>query len=318
MRACGKKVNRQHSRRMKLPHLLCAAGAFALFTATGLSAEDFYVGTYTKFFGSKGIYHFEFDEKGGTVSPGVLAATTANPSFLVIHPNRQALYAVNEQENGQVSAFAIAPNRRLQAIDQQSSRGSGPCHVSLDASHRCVFVANYNSGSVAVLPIQRGGGIGSATGFDQQHGKGPNAVRQEGPHAHSIYADPANRFVYSCDLGNDRVEGYRFSPSKGTIHPDKTATTHIAGGSGPRHLVMHPRGDVYVINEMGNTVTALHRDGATGALHPFQTVPTLPGGFKEPNTTAEIALHPNGKFLYASNRGHNSIAVFAIANDEAR
>ncbi|MDR3406791.1 MAG: lactonase family protein [Chthoniobacter sp.] len=300
---------------MKFPHLICAAGALALFTSTGSATEDFYVGTYTKWFGSKGIYHFQLNEANGAVSPGVLAVKTVNPSFLVVHPNRHWLYAANESDAGMVSAFGIAPDGQLQLLSQQSSRGSGPCHVSLDGSHRFVFVANYNSGSVAVLPVHRGGATGAATGFDQQQGKSANPERQEGPHAHSIYADPANRFVYSCDLGNDRVEGYRFNAENGTIQPAKSATAKIAPGSGPRHLVLHPRGFVYVINEMANTVTALRRDESTGALHTFQTVPTLPAGFTKPNTTAEIAIHPNGKFLYASNRGHNSIAIFAIAND---
>jgi 6-phosphogluconolactonase len=299
---------------MKLPLLLGAAGAFALVTATGFSAEDFYVGTYTKGT-SKGIYHFQFDEATGMISDGKLAATTSDPSFLVIHPNQRWLYADNEENKGTVSAFAIGPDRQLQLLSQQSSRGSGPCHVSLDISGHYVFVANYNNGSVAVLPIQDDGGVGAATGFDQHHDKGPRTDRQEGPHAHSIYADPANRYVYSCDLGNDRIEGYLFLPSKGTIEPNKTATTSIAGGSGPRHLVMHPRGFVYLLNEVNSTVTVLRRDAATGALQTLQTVPTLPKDYTQPNTTAEIALHPNGKFLYASNRGQDSIVVFAIAAD---
>lgn len=300
---------------MKFPHLICAAGALALFTSTGSATEDFYVGTYTKWYGSKGIYHFQFDEKTGTVSKGQLAVKVVNPSFLVVHPNRQALYAAVESDSGMVNAYGIAPDGQLQSLGQQSSRGSGPCHLSLDGSHRFVFVANYNSGSVAALPIHHGGSLGAATGFDQQKGTSANPERQEGPHAHSIYADPANRFVYSCDLGNDRVEGYRFNAENGTIQPSKSATAKIAPGSGPRHLVLHPRGFVYVINEMANTVTALRRDPGTGALHTFQTVPTLPAGFTKPNSTAEIALHPNGKFLYASNRGHDSIAIYAIAGD---
>ena len=299
---------------MKFPLLLCAAGALALFTSTGSATEDFYVGTYTSFFGSKGIYHFQFDEKNGTISQGTLATTSASPSFLVIHPNRHWLYAANERKDGQVSAYGIAPDGQLQLLGQQSARGGWPCHVSLDGTHRYVFVANYMSGTVAVLPIQRGGGVGAATGFDQQRGGSVNHDRQEGPHAHSIYADPANRFVYSCDLGNDHVEGYRFDAAKGTLKPSPTATTKIAPGSGPRHLVLN-HGFVYVINEMANTVTVLRRDAGTGALHTVQTVRTLPKGFAQPNTTAEIAVHPNGRFLYASNRGHDSIVVFAIADD---
>jgi 6-phosphogluconolactonase len=299
---------------MKFPHLLCAAGALSIFLSTGFATEDFYVGTYTSFFGSKGIYHFKFDEKTGTISPGALVAAASNPTFLAIHPNRRWLYAANERKDGMVNAYAIAPDGQLQLLDRQSARGDGPCHVSLDGSHRYVFVANYVSGTVAVLPIEHGGGVGPATGFDQQRGGSVNRDRQEGPHAHAIYADPANRFVYSCDLGNDRVEGYRFNPVKGTIHPSPAATAKIAPGSGPRHLVLN-RGFVYVVNEMANTVTVLRRDAGTGALHTVQTVGTLPRGFSQENTTAEIAVHPNGRFLYASNRGHDSIAVFAISDN---
>jgi 6-phosphogluconolactonase len=301
---------------MKFPHLLCAAGALAFFTSTGAAAEvDFYVGTYTKWFGSKGIYHFQFDNVRGEISGGELAAKAANPSFLVIHPNRRWIYAANERKDGKVNAYAIAPDGQLQLLNRESAQGSGPCHVSLDAHGRHLLVANYGSGTVAVLPVHRDGTVGAATGFDQQRGTSINAERQEGPHAHSIYVDPANRFVYSCDLGNDRVEGYRFDAAKGTIQPAKSATTTIAAGSGPRHLVLHPRGYVYVINELSCTITALRRAATTGAMRTLQTVSTLPKDFAKPNTTAEIALHPNGKFLYASNRGHDSIAVFAIGGD---
>jgi 6-phosphogluconolactonase len=299
---------------MKFLHLLGAVGALIIFTSTGSALEDFYVGTYTSPSGSKGIYHFQFDETAGTISQGTLAVEAANPSFLVIHTNRHWLYAVNEQENGMVSAFGIAADGQLQLLAQQSSRGSGPCHLTLDGTQRNVFVANYGSGSVAVLPVGEDGGLGAATGFDQHHGGSASPGRQEGTNAHSIYADPANRFVYSCDLGNDHVEGYRLNAAKGTIEPLETATAKIAPGSGPRHLVLHGA-FVYVLNEKANTVTVLRRDADTGALDTLQTVPTLPEDFAQANATAEIAVHPNGKFLYASNRGHDSIAVFAMAED---
>ena len=303
-----------------------AASALALFSSASAGAEDFYVGTYTHFFGSKGIYHFQFDPKTGAISGGELAVKAVNPSFLAIDASRHRIYACNENKDGSVSAFSIGPDRQLQFIDSQSSKGGWPCHVSFDANHRYLFVANYLNGTVAVLPVQRGGGIGAAVSVDQQQGKGPNADRQEGPHAHSIYADPANRFVYSCDLGNDRVEGYRFHPGDGTITRSKAATTKIAAGSGPRHLVIDPRGYVYVINELTCTITVLRRDEATGAMHTVQTVNCAPPAEASSSkakiqvTAAEIALHPNGKFLYVSNRGlnhasPNTIAVFAVGAD---
>lgn len=300
---------------MKIPHLVCAAGVLALFASTGRAAEDFYVGTYTKFLGSRGIYHFQLDEKTGTVSKGQLAVKTVNPSWVIVHPNRHWVYAVNEGPEGKVSAFGVAADGQLQLLSQQSSKGADPCHLSLDQTHRFLFVANYSSGSVASLPVQRGGAIGPIVSFQQHHGGGANKDRQEGPHAHSIYADPANRFVYSCDLGNDRIERYHFDAEKGTLSPLKTPAAKMAPGSGPRHLVLDPRGFVYVVNEMGNTVTVLRWDKEAGTMHTIQTVQALPKGFAEQNTTAEIALHPNGRFLYASNRGHNSIVIYAVGED---
>jgi 6-phosphogluconolactonase len=300
---------------MKIPYIACAVGLLSLFASTGLATEDFYVGTYTKFFGSKGIYHFQFDEKTGAVSKGQLAVKTVSPSFVIIHPNRHWVYSVNETDDGHVSAFRIAADGQLQLLSQQSAKGAAPCHISLDETHRFLFVANYTSGSVASLPVQRNGALAPIVSFEQQHGGGANKDRQEGPHAHSIYADPANRFVYSCDLGNDHIERYRFNAEKGTLTPLKTPAAKVASGSGPRHLVLDPRGFAYVVNEMGNTVTVLHWDKEAGTMHAIQTLPTLPKGFTGQNTTAEIALHPNGHFLYASNRGHNSIAIFAVAEN---
>jgi 6-phosphogluconolactonase len=321
---------------MKFPRFLpsvistVAASALALSVSTSARAEDFYVGTYTHFFGSQGIYHFQFDPKTGAISGGELAVKTVNPSFLAIDASRHRVYACNENKVGSISAFTIAPDRQLKFINSQSSKGGWPCHVSFDANHRYLFTANYMDGVVAVFPIERGGGIGAATSSHQHQGKGPNAERQEGPHAHSIYADPANRFVYSCDLGNDHVEGYRFNPGNGTITPSKIATTKIAPGSGPRHLVLDPRGYVYVINELTSTVTVLRRDEATGAMHTLQTISSRPSEAQTsagtiPNRgsqmfAAEIALSPNGKSLYVSNRGLDrrsisTIAVFRVAPD---
>ncbi len=303
---------------MKFPRLACTLGALSLLTSLSVAAEeDFYVGTYTHWYGSKGIYHYRFDDVNGTVSGGELATKVSDPSYLIIHPNGRWLYTVNERKTGVVNAYGIARDGQLQLLSRQSSHGAWPCFVSFDGGHRHVFVANYLVGTVAVLPVQGNGAVAPASGFSQQQGTGPNHDRQEGPHAHSIYIDPANRFVYSCDLGNDHVEGYRYNAAKGTITPDAKATGSVPPGAGPRHLVIHPRGFVYVINEMGCSVTAFRRDEGTGALHAFQTVSTLPKGVTptDKDTAAEIALHPNGKFLYASNRGHDNIAVFALTNE---
>ena len=304
---------------MKLPTLLqilsCTLLATSLHT---LAAErDFYVGTYTKKEGSKGIYHFRLDTDSGKISGGELAAEAKNPSFLALHPSGKYLYAANEiGGSGGVSAFAVEADGKLKLLDQQPAGGAGTCHVSVDAAGRYVFVANYDAGSIAAFPIQPDGSLGKATATVQHKGASVNAQRQKEPHAHSIYADPKGRLVYACDLGTDKVYAYRLDLEKGTLTPDETATTTIAPGSGPRHLAFHPDGRfAYVINEMANTVTALQRDETSGALTVFQTVSALPAGSSAKSSTAEIFLHPNGKFLYGSNRGDDSIAVFAIAAD---
>jgi 6-phosphogluconolactonase len=300
---------------MQLPRLLLSVGALALLTVTVQATEDFYVGTYTTPQPGKGIYHFQLDEQTGKVSGGELAIAAPNPSYLAIHPNGRWLYAVSETGKGVISAFTIGPDHLLQKIGEESTKGSGPCHLSLDGSGRYVFAANYGSGNVSVMPIQPNGGVGPVTGFDQQKAKPGGTGRQSTPLAHSIYADPTNRLVYSCDLGNDHVEAYHFDAEHGTIQPAKEATAELAAGSGPRHLVFHPRGYLYVINEMNSTVTFLQRDAATGGWRTAQTISTLPADFTAPNSTAEIVLHPNGKFLYGSNRGQDSIVVYAIAAD---
>ena len=210
---------------MKFPSIASTVGVLALFASTGLAAEDFYVGTYTKFFGSKGIYRFQLDEKSGAVSPGQLAVKTASPSWVLIHPNRRWVYSVNEGPEGKVSAFRIAPDGQLQLLSQQSSKGADPCHLSLDQTHRFLFVANYSSGSVASLPVQRGGAVGPIVSFQLQHGGGVNKDRQEGPHAHSIYPGPGNNFIYSCDLGNDHIERYRFNEA-GFLSADAYLDSH--------------------------------------------------------------------------------------------
>jgi 6-phosphogluconolactonase len=318
---------------MKFPRpILCffSAAALALSSSSAIAVEDFYVGTYTHWYGSKGIYHFQFDPGTGTISGGELAVETPNPSFVVVHPNEPRVYACNEDKVGSLRAFALGPDHHLQFINEQDSKGGWPCHLSFDRTMRYLLVANYMNGTVAVLPITHGGGLGAATGFDQHRGQGPNADRQEGPHAHSIYADPANRFVYSCDLGNDHVVGYRFHPDNGTITTSRSATTAIAPGSGPRHLVLAPHGFVYVLSEMSCTITVLQRDEATGGMRTLQTIPSTVA--KTPDfekqhpksgyviTAAEIALHPSGRFLYASNRGLNrqspsTIGVFSVSDN---
>ncbi|HJX97004.1 MAG TPA: lactonase family protein [Candidatus Acidoferrum sp.] len=279
-----------------------------------------YVGTYTSKTTSKGIYAYRFDlEKGQLASIGVAAETT-DPSFLAVHPNGKYLYVVNEVGNfnggtgGALSAFAIdAKTGTLKFLNQVPTRGAGPCHVSLDKEGAFVLVANYDGGSIASFPIHDDGSLGTTSGFVQHSGSGPNKERQEGPHAHWIGTSPDNRFALAVDLGLDQVIVYGFDPIKGVFTPMLSGFAKVKPGAGPRHLTFHPNGKfAYVLSEMESSVTAFSYQAKTGGLTSLQTISALPKDYSGPKEAAEIAVHASGKFLYTSNRGHDSIAVFAI------
>ena len=285
-----------------------------------------YVGTYDGE-KSKGIYAFRFDRATGRLTPLGLAAESRNPSFLAIHPNRRFLYAVNEvddfagkKNNGGVSAFAIDGHTgRLRLLNQQSTGGGSPCHLIVDATGRNLLVANYMGGSVAVLPIRPDGSLREAAAFIQHTGSSLNKQRQEGPHAHGVYLDSQNRLAAVADLGLDKVLIYRFDPRRGSLAANEPPFGSVKPGAGPRHFAFHRNGRfAYVNNEMASTVTAFAWDGKKGTLNELQTLPTLPEGFAGDNSTAELELHPTGRFLYVSNRGHDSIAVFAVDQREGR
>jgi 6-phosphogluconolactonase len=249
-----------------------------------------------------------------------LAAETANPSFLTVSPNQRFLYAVNElteylgASSGAVTAFAIDhATGRLSHLNELASRGSDPCYISFDKTGKYVLVANYTGGSISVFPVSQDGHLQHASSFVQHQGKGSNPERQEGPHAHWIEATPDNRFVLVADLGLDEILVYRFDVKSGTLTPNDPPFAKTNAGAGPRHVSFHPNGkSVYVINELASTITVFAFDSSQGTLKSLQAVSTLPVDFKGTNDTAEIHIHPNGKFLFASNRGHDSIAVFAI------
>jgi 6-phosphogluconolactonase len=279
-----------------------------------------YFGTYTAAT-SKGIYLSSLDLSTGSLSSPVLAAEIRSPSFLALHPNGQFLYAVNEISNfqgkpgGAVTAFAIDPeNGKLRQLNQASTLADGPCHLVVDPTGRNVVAANYGGGSVVVIAVEADGRLGSHGSSIQHRGSSVNPQRQQGPHAHGIYLDAANRFAFVPDLGLDRVMIYRFDAGAHSLTPiDPPLYATVKPGAGPRHFAFHPNGRfAYVINELDSTITAFSYDAGQGNLTEAQTVPTLPADFKGQSTTAEIAVHPNGKFLYGSNRGHDSIAVFAI------
>lgn len=278
-----------------------------------------YIGTYTQR-GSQGIYLARFDLGSGKLSLQGLAAEVVNPSFLAIHPRGNFVYAVGEVgqfaggKGGAVSAFAVdRETGKLALLNQKSSRGAGPCHIVIDPTGKNALVANYGGGSVACLPIGDDGRLGEATSFFQHEGSSVNRRRQEGPHAHSINLDPANRFAFAPDLGIDKIMIYRFDPAAHRLEPNDPPAAPVAPGSGPRHFDFHPSARfAYSIHELASTITAFEYEAGRGALKAIQTVSTLPEGFEGNNTTADIHVHPSGKFLYGSNRGHDSIAMFAV------
>jgi 6-phosphogluconolactonase len=273
-----------------------------------------YFGTYTRPNASKGIYAYRFQPSTGKLTSLGVAADTPNPAFLVAHPNGRYLYAANEQEKGTVSAFAIdRQTGKLAALNTVSTRGAGPCHVTIDHTGKFLLVANYGSGSVAALPIQQDGRLGEVAGFVQHTGSSVDPARQTAPHAHFITASPDNRVVLAADLGLDQVVEYRFDASKGTLTPNTPPFAKLRPGSGPRHLAFHPTGKyVYVNSEMASTLSAFAYDPATGAMKELQTLSTLPTGFSGATSTAEVHVDRTGRFAYVSNRGHDSIAIFAI------
>ena len=271
-----------------------------------------------------GIYLTRFDTESGALTPPELVAHVRRPSFLAAHPNGKLLYACDEmvdsagKKSGGVIAFAVGPaggGGKLSPLNEQSSGGGGPCFVEVDPSGRALLVANYGTGSVALLPVDPATGkLSPPTTVEQHAGTGPNEKRQTGPHAHCFRVDPTGHFALACDLGTDKAMVYRLDAAAGKFTPNDPPFAATDPGAGPRHIAFAPDGKFcYVNGEMGQTVTAYAWDGGKGMLRDVQTVATLPDDYKEPNnTTAEITVAPGGRFLYVSNRGHDSIATFAI------
>lgn len=288
--------------------------------ADGPSRFRVYVGTYTGS-ASRGIYQATLDLATGQLQTPALAAEIVSPSFVAIHPNQKLLYAVNEiadyegRKTGAVTAFAIDEGTgALRVLNQQASEGMHPCHLVIDSAGKNVLVANYSSGTVAVLPIDAGSGRLTQASTTLQHvGSSVNKQRQEGPHAHSINLDAANQFAFAADLRLDKILIYRFDSSSGSLKPNDPPAAVVAPGSGPRHLAFHPTGKfAFVNNELTSTVTSFLYDSHSGAMKEILTLSTLPSGFAGDNSTAETVVHPSGRYAYVSNRGHDSIAAFQI------
>jgi 6-phosphogluconolactonase len=314
------------SRHLPSAGLFLAVILLSILRATAADAATrgnylLYVGTYTEH-GSKGIYAYRFDARTGQAAALGLAAESVQPSFLTVDAGGHFLYAVNEiesydgQATGAVSAFAIdSASGKLSLLNQVTSRDGGPAHIALDRTGKYALVSNYTRGSVAAFPVLKDGRVGEASAFVQHHGAGVDKERQEQPHAHAVAMSSDNRFALVADLGLDEVFAYPFDSAKGTLGQDP-GITKAKAGAGPRHLVFNSKGTLlYVINELQSSVTIYAYDAAKGGLRELSTISTLPDGFSGHAAAAEIALHPSGKFLYASNRGPDSIAVFSIGAD---
>jgi len=284
-----------------LAMVCCVGGEFESQAAPAPGLERFYVGSY-----SGAIYQSSLNLGTGSFGAITSAVATASPSWVALTPNRKFLYAVNEFADLVVAFSVNATNGALTFLNQQPSNGSGPAHVVVDSSGRNVLVANYGGGSVTVLPILANGQLGAATAHVQHPGTSP--------HAHCTTLDASNHIAFVCDLGLDQIRCYVFNPATGTLATNTPLITAVAAGSGPRHLTFEPQYRLaYLICETSSTIIGYNYDSTNGVLTPFQSVSTLlPGGFTGANTAAEIAVHPSGKFVYASNRGKNSIAVFTV------
>ena len=311
--------------RFSLRALTLLIAILLLLTIAAAAAPQgtylFYVGTYTEEGSkSKGIYAYRYDAKTAQITTLGLAAETTNPSWVSLHPTGRFLYAVNEVGNykgpnsGGVSAFSVdRATGKLTLLNQVPTRGADPCYVTVDRAGKYVLVANYTGGSVAVFPILKDGSLGEASAFVQHSGHGSNPQRQEGPHAHSIDLSPDNRFAMVDDLGLDEVLVYKFDSAKGTLTPNDPPFAKVDPSTGPRHFALYPSGKfAYVIGEMGHTVTVFSYDSASGRMRRLQSITTLPKDFTGRNDDAEVRVHPSGKFLYASNRGDDSIAIYKI------
>lgn len=292
-----------------------------------------YVGTYTEpiRFGTgavlrgkgKGIHILRMGEKTGALEMVGVMDGVVNPSYLTLDHSGKFLYAVNELKSyqdsptGTVSAFAVDERTGgLRLLNIQPTGGTDPCHVTVDAERKHLFVANFMSGSVCVLRVREDGSLGEVSDFIQHQGASIDPVRQTGPHAHSVTLDRTNRIAFVPDLGLDKLFIYHFDPRRGVLQPNEVPWIEMKPGSGPRHVAPHPKGKfLYLINELNSTVAVLALDSTTWTPRVLQVLSTLPDGYHGDSTCADVQLSPSGEFLYASNRGHDSIAIFAVDQD---
>ncbi|NQV23883.1 MAG: lactonase family protein [Rhodopirellula sp.] len=274
--------------------------------------------------GEKGAIHaFHFDTKTGVLKPQQTTTDVQHPFFMVISPDGRFLYSIDTEKFGGsedefVAAYAIKDRSgKLERLNQQSAKGSASCYLDIDSTGKTVVLANYSSGSVAALPVRADGSLGAATAFVQHEGSSVDPKRQKAPYAHSIVISPDNRLALAADLGIDKVLVYRLDAANSKLTANEAqSSVSVEPGSGPRHLTFHPNGkSVYLINELKNTVTFFGYEPDSGKLTTQQTISTLPADFDGVTHTADVKITPDGKFLYGTNRGHDSIAFYRIGND---
>ncbi len=295
-----------------------------LIAASAAPSEFFvYFGTYTNAkTASKGIYRSRLDVATGQLSPAELAIAAKDPAFLAVHPKGDFIYAIDESSDPQrtpaagLTAYALDPKTgALQLLNQQTSGDNGPCYLAMDHEGQSLLVANYGGGSASIVALQRDGRLGAVGAINKHQGSSVNPARQAAPHAHAIVVSPDNHYAFVPDLGIDQIVTYRLDAAHAKFVPLAAANPKLPPGSGPRHLAFHPNGHfAYVISELLCTMTAFRYAAPTGTLTSIQTISTLPPGESIPKgtSTAEVQVHPNGRFLYGSNRGHDTIVVYAI------
>lgn len=281
--------------------------------------QTLYISSYTTYppadgTSTEGLYVYQMDDESGHLERIHVLDAGQNPAFMAMSSGRNRLYIGNESGDGEVTALAIRPSQgEVRFLNRQKVQGADPCYVSLDPSERWLLVACYSSGSLSVFPLYTHGELGALADRVQHEGSGPNKERQDKAHAHCIRFDPSGRFVLAVDLGKDQVFVYRLDLETGKLTANQPDGFHMHPGAGPRHLAYHPSGRfIYISNELDSTVTACTWDSEAGVLHELQSLTALPEGFTGENTAADIHVTPNGKFLYISNRGDNSLAAFKV------
>lgn len=308
-----------------LTSCLMLSGGLAGCANAPASQEVVYVGTFADR-GSQGLYVFAFDRTTGRLTELQTVSDREGPNFQALHPHGDYLYSVSGEafsdatDHGTITAYRVdRQTGRLTQINEQSVEGQGPAHVSVDPQGRFAYVSNYGAGNLSVFAIDEDGSLSEAVDVVEHEGSSVNEQRQSRPHVHSIIPSADGRFVYVSDLGMDRIMIYAVDPSTGTLTPAETPYAENTPGSGPRHFRIHPNGQfAYSAEELSSTVAAFDVDRSTGKLTPIQRVSMLPDGFDGENTAADIHISPDGRFLYASNRGHDSLVIYEIDETSGR